>query len=103
MILGKVIGTVWGARQSDGLVSRRIVEVRRISLDGVGPGTTITADVEGAMLSSSTLLAVDPLGADVGQLVVVAIGSRVRDLALGPGVNTKNAVIAIVDAASVDC
>ncbi len=103
MILGKVIGTVWGARQSDGLVSRRVVEIRRISLDGAGPGTTIRADIDGPMLSGSTLLAVDPLGADVGQIVVVAIGSRVRDLALGPEVTTKNAVIAIVDAASIDC
>lgn len=103
MILGKVIGTVWGAKQSGGLVSRRVVEVRRISLQGLGPGSRITADLEGPMLSKSTLLAVDPLGADVGQLVVVAIGSRVRDLVLGPLVTTKNAVIAIVDEASIDC
>lgn len=103
MILGKVIGTVWGAKQSGGLAARRVVEVRRISLDGVGPGTSIRADLEGPMLSGSTLLAVDPLGADIGQIVVVAIGSRVRDLVLGPEVTTKNAVIAIVDEASVDC
>lgn len=102
MILGKVIGTVWGAKQSDGLVSRKIVEVRRVSLKGMRPGDCITDDVEGQMLSASTLLAVDPLGADVGQLVVVAIGSRVRDLAVGPAVTTKNAVIAIVDQAAIE-
>lgn len=103
MILAKVIGTVWGAKQADGLVARRVVEVRRVSLQGLGPGTVLKADLEGSMLSASTLLAVDPLGADIGQLVVVAIGSRVRDIVLGPEVTTKNAVIAIVDEASVDC
>ena len=102
MILGKVIGTVWGAKQSDGLVSRKIVEVRRVSLKGMHPGDCFTDDVEGQMLSATTLLAVDPLGADVGQLVVVAIGSRVRDLAVGPAVTTKNAVIAIVDEAAIE-
>ena len=35
-------------------------------------------------------------------LVLVAIGSRVRDLVLGPGVATKNCVVAIVDAASME-
>ncbi|HOD07560.1 hypothetical protein KBA39_01605 [Myxococcota bacterium] len=103
MILGKVIGTVWGAKQADGLAARRVVEVRRVSLQGLGPGTVLKADLEGPMMSESTLLAVDPLGADIGQLVVVAIGSRVRDIVLGPEVTTKNAVIAIVDEASVDC
>ena len=103
MVLGKVIGTVWGAKQSDGIVARRVVEIRLVSLKGLGPGSVIKADIDGPMMTDSTVLAVDPLGADVGQLVVVAMSSRVRDLVLGPEVTTKNAVIAIVDEASVDC
>ncbi|HOC99448.1 MAG TPA: EutN/CcmL family microcompartment protein [Myxococcota bacterium] len=103
MVLGKVIGTVWGSKQSEGLVSFRVVEIRRVSLQGLQPGARLMADIEGPMLTESTLLAVDSLGADVGQLVVVSIGSRPRDIVVGPGVTTKNTVIAIVDQASVDC
>ena len=103
MILGKVIGTVWGAKQSVGIAGRKTVEIRPVTLKGLGPGSVIKADIDGAMMSDSTLLAVDPLGADVGQLVVVAIGSRPRDIVAGPEVTTKNTVVAIVDEASVDC
>lgn len=102
MILGRVEGSVWGARQSSGLTANRIVEVRPVTLANVGVGTRLTADPDSAHLSDSTLLAVDSLGADVGQLVLVGIGSRVRDLVVGEGVTTKNVVIAIVDEASVE-
>ena len=101
MVLAKVIGTVWGARQSEGLSGRRVVEVRPVHLRGAAPGTRLGNDVEDGRLSTGALLAVDPIGTDVGQLVVVAIGSRVRDLVAGPHVPTKHCVIAIVDEAVV--
>jgi len=102
MILAQVIGTVWGAKQSEGLSGRRVVEVRPVHLRGAAPGTSLTADCGPQRLEHRTLLAVDPLGADAGQLVLVSIGSRVRDLTLGAHVPTKNCVIAIVDEASID-
>lgn len=101
MILARVIGTVWGARQSDGLPGRRLVEVRRVGLGAARDGTSLKADCDDAHLQAATLLAVDGLGADVGQLVLVGIGSRVRDLTVGPRVPTKACVLAIVDEASV--
>lgn len=101
MILAQVIGTVWGATQAETLEGRRIVEVRPVTLAGAGPGTRFRADLGDASLARGSTLAVDPLGADVGELVLVAIGSRVRDLAVGPGVTTKHCVIAIVDEARV--
>jgi microcompartment protein CcmK/EutM len=98
MILAKVVGTVWGAKQAASLGGRRIVEVRPVVLGPAGP---VTHDAAEDRLAETSLLAVDPLGADEGQLVLVAIGSRVRDLCLGPDVTTKHCVTAIVDAAEV--
>lgn len=102
MILGKVIGTVWGSKQSEELSGRRVVEVRPVNLMGLRPGVPLGNDPDDELLDDSSLLAVDPLGADVGQAVLVAVGSRVRDLVTGPRVPTKNCVIAIVDEARVE-
>ncbi len=102
MKLCRVVGTVWGARQSEGLHGRRVVEVRPLGLQQAEAGTRLGADCDDGHLREASLLAVDPLGADVGQLVLVGIGSRVRDLVAGPHVTTKNCVIAIVDEAVVE-
>ena len=100
MILGQVIGTVWGSRQVEALRGWRVVEVRPVTLRGAGPGWRAGNDLDERFLRSSSLLAVDPLGADIGQTVLVAIGSRVRDLVSDPAVPTKHCVIAIVDEAA---
>ena len=102
MIVGKVEGTVWGSRQCVLLEGRRIVRVRPVGLEGLEPGDGFGDDPPASVLRDSMLLAVDPLGADVGQTVVVSIGSRVRDLVAGEGVPTKNCVVAIVDRADVE-
>jgi microcompartment protein CcmK/EutM len=102
MKLCRVVGTVWGARQSDGLNGRRVVEVRPLGLGGATGGTRFLADCDDAHLAAVSMLAVDPLGADTGQLVLVGVGSRVRDLVVGPEVTTKACVIAIVDEALVE-
>lgn len=101
MILGQVIGTVWGSRQVENLRGRRIVAVRPVILRDVAPGLRIGADLPEWLLAQTSLLAIDPIGADVGQNVLVAIGSRVRDLVTEPTVPTKHCVIAIVDEAVV--
>lgn len=44
---------------------------------------------------------VDRLGAGPGELVLVAHGSRCRDLTLDPRVPTKELVVAIVDRAQI--
>lgn len=102
MTLARVVGTVWGARQSAGLSGRRVVEVRPLAVGRAVPGTRVRQDEGDELLAEGSMLAVDPLGADAGQLVLVAIGSRVRDLVLGPEVTTKHCVIAIVDEAVVE-
>ncbi|MBP7125106.1 EutN/CcmL family microcompartment protein [Myxococcota bacterium] len=102
MILARVIGPVWGARQCPALEGRRVLEVQRLGLGRASGGEEIRADCDERHLQPATLLAVDALGSDAGQLVLVAVGSRVRDLTLGPDVPTKNVVVAIVDEAFLD-
>jgi microcompartment protein CcmK/EutM len=99
MRLARVTGTLWGAKQADSLAGRRIVEARPVSLASWEPGRSIGDDAPDDLLEDGSILAVDPLGADVGQLVLVAVGSRVRDLCLGREVATKHCVVAIVDSA----
>jgi len=102
MRLARVVGTVWGAKQSDGMNGRRVVEVRPLGLAMAGDGTRFSADCDDGHLRQSSMLALDPLGADVGQLVLIGVGSRVRDLVIGPEATTKACVIAIVDEAVVE-
>lgn len=77
MLLARVIGPVWGARHAAGLDGRKILE-------------TETA-------AGARVFPIDALGAGPGEWVLLAHGSRVRDLTVGDSVADKDIVIAIVD------
>lgn len=53
-------------------------------------------------LADGSIVAVDALGAGPGELVLVAHGSRCRDLTVGAAVAAKDVVIAIVDQMQVN-
>lgn len=76
MRLGTVIGPVWGTNQAETLRGQKLL---RVALDAGGE-----------------VVAVDGLRAGAGERVIVAHGSRVRDLTVGAGVADKDVVIAIV-------
>ncbi len=80
MRLGTVVGPVWGARHAEGLNAQKLL---RVALDAGGE-----------------VVAVDGLRAGPGDRVLVAHGSRVRDLTVGAEVADKDIVIAIVDGVS---
>ena len=82
MILGRVVGRLWASRQAAGLGGRKLLLVR-----------PETATGETARL----VVAVDGLAAGPGDRVIVAHGSRVRDLTVGTEVADKDIVIGIVD------
>ena len=82
MLLGRVVGRLWAARQADSLGGRKLLLVRPEGVQG-----------ETARL----VVAVDGLGAGPGERVIVAHGSRVRDLTVGAEVADKDVVIGIVD------
>lgn len=77
MLLACVVGPVWGARHAEGLNGRKVLELRTPQ--------------------GGRLCAVDALGAGPGEWVLVAHGSRVRDLTVGAQVAEKDIIIAIVD------
>lgn len=82
MLLARVVGPIWGARRAEGLEGHKILELET--------------------RSGSRLCALDGLGAGPGEWVLVAHGSRVRDLTLGPTAADKDIVVAIVDDFLVD-
>ena len=77
MRLARVVGPVWGTRRAPGLVGEKLLCVE------ISPGARVVA--------------VDALGAGPGEWVLVAHGSRVRDLTVGAAVCDKDIIIAIVD------
>ena len=66
MIVGTVIGQVWATRKDDSLAGLRFLVVRPFTTDGDS--------------SAETIIAVDPLGAGVGERVLVAAGRAARHL-----------------------
>jgi ethanolamine utilization protein EutN len=87
MLLGRVVGRLWAARQAAGLGGRKLLLVR--------PETT-------AGESARLVVAVDGLDAGPGDRVIVAHGTRSRDLTVGETVPDKDVVIAIVDDHAMD-
>lgn len=92
MLIGEVIGRLWASRQAGGLAGRKLVLVRPIVS---AAGGTHAA-------GRGLIVAVDGLGAGPGERVIVAHGSRVRDLTVGVDVADKDIVVAIVDDLHID-
>jgi len=87
MFLGRVIGEVWATRKMPDLEGKRLLVIRPLDerrepgLPKVGP-----------------VVAADPLGADVGEAVVVAFGKAARVAFGGDGdFAFEAAVVGIVD------
>ncbi len=83
MILGKVIGTVWSTRKDENLVGAKFLIVRHLNLDYTP--------------KSSTVVAVDSVGAGVGEIVLVAQGSSARQTAFTKNKPIDAVIMAIVD------
>ena len=86
MRLARVVGPCWGARRAAGLEGVKILRLQPLGFDG----TALCA-------TGSEVEAVDALSACPGELVLVAHGSRVRDLTVGATVCDKDVVVAIID------
>jgi ethanolamine utilization protein EutN len=88
MRLGRVVGRLWAARRAAGLDGRKLLLIR--------PETAAGAE------TARLIVAVDGLDAGPGDRVIIARGSRVRDLTVGAEVADKDVVIAIVDGHQLD-
>ena len=88
MIIGKVLGNVWATKKDPKLEGRKLLVIRTVG----GPGG------EGA----ETIVAVDTIGAGVGEDVLVTKGSVARN-SLGDRDSPVDAVvIGIIDTLEVD-
>jgi ethanolamine utilization protein EutN len=82
MVIGEVVGRLWASRQAGTLAGRKMLLVR--PLGARGPGARL-------------VVALDALGAGPGERVIVARGSRVRDVTVGETAPDKDIVTGIVD------
>jgi len=89
MLIGTVVGHVWATKKEDTLSGLRFLIVQPWLL-----GDARTAE---------TLVAADPIGADVGERVLVVFGRAARH-AIGKGqdVGFQTAIVGIVDDLDVD-
>ncbi len=83
MILGRVIGTVWATRKDEGLVGTKILIIQPVDLE--------------YHHETNFVIAVDSVGAGVGEIVLVAQGSSARQTKLTQNKPVDAVVMAIVD------
>lgn len=83
MTLGKVIGTVWATRKDDQLIGMKLQLVRELSVDGKEKDRFVVA--------------VDSVGAGVGETVLFAQGSSARQTELTRDKPVDAVIMAIVD------
>jgi len=83
MFLGKVIGTVWSTKKDEKLVGAKFLVVRKMDLD--------------LKEKSDFVIAVDSVGAGVGEVVLVATGSSSRQTNFTQDKPVDAVIMAIVD------
>lgn len=87
MFLGRVVGQVWATKKSPDLVGLRLLVVEALD-ERRDPGAPKVTPV----------VAADPLGADVGEHVIVAFGKAARVACGGDGDYAfEAAIVGIVD------
>lgn len=90
MQLARVIGTLVSTRKDEKLEGLKFLIVRAVDMDGV--------DKSGA----NALVAVDAVGAGVGEIVMIAQGSSARQTVLTDRRPCDAVVMAIVDTWDID-
>ena len=85
MLVGTVVGQVWATQKDPTLVGLRFLVVRPY--------------VRGGDASAETVVAVDPIGAGIGERVLVVFGRAARHaIGRGQDVGFQTAIVAIIDA-----
>jgi microcompartment protein CcmK/EutM len=88
MLLGKVIGTVVATRKDEKLAGLKLLVVQQLGVDG--------------QASANYVVAVDAVGAGVGEVVLYASGSSARQTTVTDQRPCDAVIMAIVDTWEVD-
>ena len=88
MVLGKVVGTVVSTRKEDELTGLKFLLVKACDVDGKPTGATVVA--------------VDAVGAGVGEVVLYASGSSARQTRVTKDRPVDATIMAIVDEVEID-
>jgi microcompartment protein CcmK/EutM len=88
MVLGKVVGTVVSTRKEDELSGLKFLLVKACDADGKPTG--------------STVVAVDAVGAGLGEVVLYASGSSARQTKATKDRPVDATIMAIVDQVEID-
>ena len=88
MVLGKVVGTVVSTRKEDELSGLKFLLVKACDADGKPTG--------------STVVAVDAVGAGVGEVVLYASGSSARQTKVTKDRPVDATIMAIVDSVDIE-
>jgi len=83
LTLGKVIGTVWSTKKDENLVGAKFLIVQELNLDYTP--------------KKNTVVAMDSVGAGVGEVVLVAQGSSARQTIMTKNKPIDAVIMAIVD------
>lgn len=89
MLLGTVVGHVWSSVKDPTLTGCRFLVIQPYTTDG--------------KQSAETLVAVDPLGAGIGERVLVVFGRAARHvIGKGHDIGFQCAIVGVVDGAEID-
>lgn len=88
MIMGKVVGNVVSTQKDPGLSGYKLLIIQNVDLD--------------IKLKPAYIVAVDAVGAGMGEVVIVVQGSSARITKQTEGKPVDAAIIAIVDSVEVD-
>lgn len=83
MFIGKVTGTIWATRKDPGLTGMKLLIIRQVDLN--------------YKEKEAFVVAVDSVGAGVGEIVLVAQGSSARQTELTKNKPVDAVVMAIID------
>ena len=88
MTLGKVVGTVVATCKDEKLIGNRLMIVQEVDLDN--------------QLIRQYTVAVDSVGAGIGEIVLTASGSSARYTEATTGKPVDSAIVAIVDTVEIN-
>ena len=88
MIIGMVIGNVWATRKEDSLNGMKLMVVQRVDLANSG--------------AHESFVAVDCVGAGIGERVLVVTGSSARKALRNQDTPADAAIVGILDEAKAD-